>query len=120
MKIESFERHLDDEPWQTLAHLIDEGSRSDVQAFLGELTPAQTALVVSRLDADKQDALMRILSAEDVAEMLVDLPDEQAANLLQDLPAVEAAEIVDFLAPEQQADILARSEERRVGKECRL
>lgn len=98
---------VDEVPWLMLADLIDEGSGAEVQAFIESLSPAETALAVSRLDGARQEALLKILSAENVAEMLVDLPDEQAADLLSDLPAREAAEIVDFMAPAEQADILS-------------
>lgn len=102
-----FRPDMDEVPWLTLADLIDEGSGAEVQAFIDRLSPAETALAVSRLDPARQESLLKILSAEDVAEMLVELPDEQAADLLGDLSAKDAAEIVDFMAPDEQADILA-------------
>jgi magnesium transporter len=94
-------------PWEVLDDLLVAGDAAQVEKFLDGLTPAETALAVSRLVESKRTELLSILSAEEVADMLVELPDEQAADLIEEMPVRAAAEVVELMPADVQADLLA-------------
>ena len=98
---------IQDPLWKRLAGLIERSDPGAVHAFLEALSPAETALVVSRLGESERTALLRLLSAEEAADMLVELPDEQAADLLEEITVAEAAAIVGQMPADEQADLLA-------------
>ena len=93
--------------WEVLGGLIEGADAEAVEEFIDALSPAETALTVSRLDEHKQKALLQLLSAQEAAEMLAEMPDEQAADLIEEIPAEEAAAIVDLMPSDEQADLLA-------------
>lgn len=93
--------------WETLAELVALDDAVAVETFLEQLSPAETARAVSRLDEEMRTRLLTLLSPEEAADVLRDLPDEQAADLIEEISPSTAAAIVDQLPPDEQADLLA-------------
>jgi magnesium transporter len=97
--------------WETLAGLVAQADAARVEEYLEDLSPAETARAISRLDDETRTGLLTLLSAEDAAEVLRDLPEQQAADLIGDLTPSAAAAIVDQLPADEQADLLAEVED---------
>lgn len=94
------------EPWIKLSELIATGEEEQVSEYLDGLTPAETALSVSRITIEEQTALVDIVNAHDAAEILEELPQEFAADILEAIPAGTGAEILHEMLTEDQADFL--------------
>lgn len=95
-----------DKPWEKVKALIDAGNPSALLEFLDTMNPMDTALAVSRLDADDQSRLFTILAPEDAADVIEDISDEQAADLIEELPPDRAAAILEELDSDHIADLL--------------
>jgi magnesium transporter len=94
------------EPWIELEALLVDGKAGSADAFLSELTPAETARAVSRLDPHVRTRLLMMLSPEKAVQVLLDLPHEQVADLMEQLPSKQAAAIVLEMPGDEKADIL--------------
>lgn len=94
------------EPWIELEALLVDGKAGSVDAFLSELTPAETARAVSRLDPHVRTRLLMMLPPEKAVDVLLDLPHEQVADLMEQLPSKQAAAIFMKMPGDEKADIL--------------
>ncbi|MFH1581725.1 MAG: magnesium transporter [Pseudomonadota bacterium] len=95
------------QPWIELEELITKGNLKNLSQFLENISPAETARAVSRLDEEHRVRLLALLSPQDAANVLLDLPDEQAADMIEDISPGEAAEIMNNMPGGDQVDILA-------------
>lgn len=99
------------EPVEQLRALLAEGRADQLEAFLDELTPAETARAVSFLSEENRISLIRKISADDAAELLEDLPAAQVADLIEEIHPEDAAAIVEELASDDRVDVLGDVEE---------
>ncbi len=95
------------------AALLLRGNRADLETHLNRLKPAETALLVARLDDEERERLFRILEPGQAADVIRDLTDEQAADVIEDLDTSHAASIVERLADDERADVLGDIPNRR-------
>lgn len=95
-----------DKPWEDLRAILHDKSREELTAYIDGLTPADTALAISRLTAAEQSRVLLLLDPSDAAEVIDDVSRDQAISLLGDLSPTQAATIVDELSCDQQADLL--------------
>ena len=95
-----------EEPWERLESLLESESASGLETWLGERSPQELALIVSRLSEDWRGDLLTRLSPEAAAELLEHLPLVQAVQLVEEASPEDAAAIVDQLPSDQQADLL--------------
>ncbi|MDY0191619.1 MAG: magnesium transporter [Desulfuromonas sp.] len=95
-----------EKPWEELARHIGTDNSQQIVAFLDSLTPANTALAVSRLNTEEQNHLLTLLSPEEAAEVMEDICDTQGADLLEELQPEHAAAILEELDSDHVADIL--------------
>ncbi len=68
--------------------------------------------------------LFSLLSPEDAADMIEDIPDAQAADLVEDMPSAQAAAIMEELSSDHLVDVLGEMDEQashailaKMGKE---
>jgi magnesium transporter len=95
-----------EQPWVRMAELAEANEQAALTEFVDELSGAETALSLSRLEPDSRQRVLRVLSAEASAELIRKISETQAAQILGDLQADEAAEILEELPPDEQADVL--------------
>jgi magnesium transporter len=95
-----------DRPWEDLRAILLEDKREELTSYISGLSPADTALAISRLAAEDQSRLLLLLSPSDAAEVIEDVPRKQATGLLEELSPVQAASIVDGMPADRQADFL--------------
>ena len=82
---------------------------SDLRDLLVLMEPADIALVLEALSREQLPLLYRLLPKELAAEAFVEMESEEQELLIQSFSDTELKEVLE-----------ERSEERRVGKECRL
>ena len=76
---------------KTLSELITTGDTAKLVSFFESLSPSETARVISRLTAEEQSNLFLLLSPEDAAYVIDEIPEAQAAHLVEDMPSEQAA-----------------------------
>ncbi len=89
-----------------LEEMIQIGDRRGVEALLETLTAPQTARSISRLDEPLRIALLRLLSSDDAADLIEELPGFQAATLIEEMEPRNAASIVEKMESADRADVL--------------
>jgi magnesium transporter len=98
---------LEERPWVRLEELAMAGDRAQLERFIADLSPGDTARAFANLDAERSQRVLMLLSPSEAAAALEELPDTQAADLVEELPIREAAAIVSELLSDEQADLLA-------------
>ncbi|QEG43574.1 magnesium transporter [Roseimaritima ulvae] len=96
----------EDRPWEELLRLADDGRPQSLPEFLDELSTADQALALSRLDDRQRQQMLAALPAETAAEWIQSLTEAQAADVISLLQADTAAAIVHELPSDEQADVL--------------
>ncbi|MEE4166218.1 MAG: magnesium transporter [Desulfocapsaceae bacterium] len=93
-------------PWETLAGLIESGTKSKIIDFLDSLEVSESARAISRLSEKEQQILFTMLGPEDSADLIEGFTDAQAADIVENLPFEQAAAIMDELPSDQLVDVL--------------
>jgi magnesium transporter len=94
------------EPWQHLEEILRVGDAQRLKAYIRSLAPGEMAWALSRLRQTDQTRLLLLLSYEDAAALLEELPEVQAADLVEELQPNQAAAIVSEMPSDEQADLL--------------
>ncbi|WP_321394573.1 magnesium transporter [uncultured Desulfuromusa sp.] len=100
-----------EKPWEELATQLNTDDPQQIVAFLDSITPADTALAVSRLNSEEQTKLLTLLTPEDAADVIEDISDAQGADLIEELQPEHAAAILEELDSDHIADILGELDE---------
>lgn len=104
--------NIEERPWEILSEITARADLNELQQFLEEQSPSDIARAISRLGADEQNSLLTLLSPEDAAGIIEEIPSAQAVSLIEQLPADEAATIVKELQSDEQADLLGELDEQ--------
>jgi magnesium transporter len=94
------------EPSEALSTLLEEENRTGIRDFLTWLEPTAAVRALFRLDRAEQEKLVGLLSPDQAADLLEDLPDSHAADLIDSIDTDKAAEIVEALTSDHGADLL--------------
>ncbi|MCF8056207.1 MAG: magnesium transporter [Desulfocapsa sp.] len=97
--------------WERLGKLITAESSEEVINYIDTLSPSETARAISRLPEEVRRHLFTLLSPEDAAEVIEDIPEAQAADLVEDMPSEQAAAIMEELDSDHLADVLGEMDE---------
>jgi magnesium transporter len=99
------------EIWEQIASIVEKRDAASLGDLLADLSPADIARAVSRLEEDDRVNLLTLLTPEEAADIIDELPDAQGADILEDLPAEDAAKIIAELESDEQADMLGEIED---------
>lgn len=94
------------ESWDRLQALIDRQDTAGLHDCLEALSAAEVVHALSKLASEERSRLLALLTPEDAADVIEDVPESQAVDLLGDLQPSEAAAIVDELRSDLQVDLL--------------
>lgn len=97
---------LHQEPWEEIEAILRAGDADRLKTYFEELSPGETARVISRLREEDQAQVLTLLSPEDAAALLEELSHTQAADLIEDLSPAQAAAIVNEMPSDEQVDLL--------------
>lgn len=98
--------------WERLRELIVSQNAARLTPFIDTLSPSETARAISRLEEEEQQILFSLLSPEDAADTIGDMPDAQAADLVEDMPSAQAAAIMEELSSDHLVDILGEMDKQ--------
>ncbi len=82
------------------------GNSELIRIYLNSLKSEEIVRSISRINKDEQMLLLTLLSPEDAADVLEDIPESQAASIIEDMKAKEAAAIINEMESDDQADLL--------------
>lgn len=95
-------------PWDTLRTLIAAGKQLELTAFLESLSAPETARGISRLTGAEQLQLLSLLSPENAADVIQEIPEVQAADIVEEMPSEQAAAIMEEMSSNHLADVLGK------------
>ncbi len=98
--------------WEMLRELLAAQDSVQVTQFIETLSPSETARAISRLEEVEQQMLFSLLSPEDAADMIEDIPEAQAADLVEDMPSAQAAAILEEMSSDHLVDVLGQMDEQ--------
>ena len=105
---------LDERRFETARILLSDLEPVDIAALIEDLPPEHAlpayrllsktaaAETFSHLDSDTQEALLRLLTTHEMADMMAGLYDDDAADLLEELPAGVVKRLMRTVSPEDR------------------
>ncbi len=97
--------------WQQVAELITAKNSAALLEYIDTLSPSETARTISRLPEETRLQLFTLLSPEDAADVIEDIPEAQAADLVEEMPSNQAAAIMEELDSDHLVDVLGEMDE---------
>jgi magnesium transporter len=98
-------------PWQYLRERIELNDAEGIKAYLDELSTTDIVSAISHLGDEQRSNLITLLTPEDAAELIDDIPWVQALRILEDLDAEDAAAIIHEMRSDDQADFLSEMDD---------
>lgn len=93
-----------------LGELIEQRDAGGCSAWLDSNTGLAAVRGLSRLSDEQREELLRLLSPEDAAEVIDQLPESQALDAIEELEPETAARIIEELPSDYQADLIGELE----------
>jgi len=93
-------------PWERLQNLLETRDSDQIRIYLNSLKSEEIVRSISRINRDEQQLLLTLLSPEDAADVLEDIPEAQAASIIEEMKVKEAAAIINEMESDDQADLL--------------
>jgi magnesium transporter len=93
-------------PWERLQDLLETRDSDQIRIYLNSLKSEEIVRSISRINRDEQQLLLTLLSPEDAADVLEDIPEAQAASIIEEMKVKEAAAIINEMESDDQADLL--------------
>lgn len=98
-------------PWEKLVDLMEVNQPEQVKEYLQSMKTEDIVRSISRLERKKQLHLLTLLSPEDAADLLEEMPEYHAADIMEDMEVTKAAAIFNELESDNRADLLTEMEE---------
>jgi len=86
--------------------LLEMDNRIELTNFLESLQAREVVYLMNNLDRKDQHKLLTVISPEDAADVIEELPDAQAADIIEDMDAEDAAAIINEMTSDEQADLM--------------
>lgn len=99
------------QPWEFLKELIDLEDANQIKKHLDDLEATDVIAAVSHLGNDRRLKLLTLLTPEDAAELIEDIPWVKALKVLERLEVTDAAAIIHEMRSDEQADFLSEMDE---------
>lgn len=90
-----------------LREALEQGLMRRVEQMLGDLTPAEAALLLESLPPAKRDVIWKLLPAEDEGDVLTELNDEVRTRLMEGMDADELVAATEGMELDDLADVVA-------------
>lgn len=98
---------VDSELVSDISTLIESGQQAMVMNILGDLHPADLAIIVSHINKDLARQVLHWLPVETAAEVLAELDDDYRADLADAIPNERLTAMIDELDTDDAVDVLA-------------
>jgi len=96
--------------------LLHARALDDAIQYLQSLHPADSAEVISQLDADDQAIVAARINPLELADIFEQLDEDEAAELAEHLDTETLADILDEMEPDMAVDLLGELEETEVSE----
>lgn len=94
------------QPWKHIVSLLKDENRDELTRFIDSLKSKEVVHSIGHLSRRNQKKLLTMLSPEDAAEVIEEIPEAQAADIIEDLDTGDAAAILNEMHSNEQADLL--------------
>ena len=98
---------VDSELVSDISTLIESGQQAMVMNILGDLHPADLAIIVSHINKDLARQVLHWLPVETAAEVRAELDDDYRADLADAIPNERLTAMIDELDTDDAVDVLA-------------
>ncbi len=93
-------------PVEKVRSLLQMDNQIELTNFLESLQASEVVYLMNKLDRKEQHKLLTVISPEDAADVIEELPDAQAADIIEDMDAEDAAAIINEMTSDEQADLM--------------
>jgi len=93
-------------PWEKLLDLLKTSNSDDVKTYIDSLKSEEVVRSMGRISNEDQRLLLSLLTPEDAADVMEDIPNAQAVSIIESMAAKDAAAIFNEMESDDQADIL--------------
>lgn len=93
--------------WSDAPALFDTGPMGREVAELREMHPADVAVAIAELPAERRQAVAEAMEDERLADLLEELPEEEQVELIESLDIERAADVLEEMDADDAADLLA-------------
>lgn len=97
--------------WQYLTEQIELESSEAIKLYLDDLEASEIVAAISHMNNEQRLKLLTLLTPEDAAELIDDIPWVQALKILEGLNAEDAAAIIHEMRSDDQADFLSEMDD---------
>lgn len=94
-------------PWEELQYLLKTRNSLQIRIFLNSLKSEEIIRSISHIDREEQNLLFTLLSPEDAADVIEEIPDAQGISIIEGMEAKDAAAIINEMESDDQADLIA-------------
>lgn len=101
----------EERPWEGLKEQIKNGNSEEIKHFFDSQESFDLVGVVGHLTEDERAKLITLLSPEDAAELMEDIPWVQALRSIKSIEPESAAAILSEMTSDDQADFLLEMKE---------
>lgn len=95
----------------TLESMIESRDVVGIAQWLDTCQGAEAVRTLSALSDESREQMLHLLTPEDAADVIEQLPEPQALDALGDLDPAQAARIIEELPSDEQADLLGEMDE---------
>lgn len=95
----------------TLEAMIESRDVAGIAHWLDSCQGAEAVRTLSSLSDESREQMLQLLTPEDAADVIEQLPEPQALDALGDLDPAQAARIIEELPSDEQADLLGEMDE---------
>lgn len=104
---------VDEQLLSDISDLIESSSETLLKNIMGDIYPADIALIIDNLELNDGLKLFKLFDNETEAEVLLELSEHKRDYILNNLTSVEISEIVGEMDSDDAADIIGDLEEKK-------
>lgn len=108
--------HLSDENIKNIVEAVESQDADTVTTALKELSPADTAELISKIDADNREELLSMYAETLSPECFLEMNPELQRSTLSSMPAHQVASIISELESDDALELIMSLDEERQNK----
>ena len=99
-------------PLKQIVSLLELNDRNQLSTFFETLSSQEIVHSLGHLNRRDQLKLLTLLSPEEAADVMEEIPDFQAEDIIEDMETVDAAAILNEMTSDKQADLFLQLDEK--------
>lgn len=94
------------QPYEVVNLLLNEDNKTGLRSYIDTLPTSEVVYMMNKLHRKDQHKLLLMISPEEAAEIIEELPEAQAADIIEEMDRGSAAAIIHEMASDDRADLL--------------